>query len=243
VKKPQRAPSTKGSNTRAKLVALAERLFAEKGVEAVTLNELYKASGEKNKSLLHYHFGNKDGVLQAILDKHRPGIAAARDLILDQAEAGGNPTLADVVRAAVHPIADKLSDPDGGRYFVIINAQLAMMHTLAFQNLYPTFITFTHPPDRFMRLLKQALGAMPEAAAMHRFMIAATLLFHGLADYSRLIDTYSREDFISNRQLFVASLEEAMIAVMSAPLSPRILSLIDGGAHLCSTAPEVSRRT
>jgi AcrR family transcriptional regulator len=227
-----RTPTAKRSSTRDRLVAVAERCFAERGIEGVTLNEVYKASGEKNKNVLYYHFGSKEGVVQAILDKHRPGIAARRDALLDEAIAKGNgtPALRDIVRAAVEPVAEKLNDPDGGKYFVRIAAQISVRDTLAMQDLYPKSIKFTHPPDRFLALLRTRLEGLPEAVILHRFMIVATMIFHGIADYSRLIDAYQGETPLYDSTLFFSNLEEAVVAVMSSKLTARINKLLPAPA-------------
>lgn len=224
----ERTATTKRSATRDRLIAIAEQCFAERGIEGVTLNEIYKASGEKNKNVLYYHFGGKDGLVQAILDKHRPGIAVRRDALLDEAVARGNgvPALRDIVRAAVEPVAEKLNDPDGGKYFVRIAAQISVRDTLAMQDLYPQSIKFTHPPDRFLSLLRTRLEGLPEPVILHRFMIVATMIFHGIADYSRLIDAYQSDEPLYDSTLFFNNLEEAVVAVISAKLTARISKLL-----------------
>jgi len=42
--------------TRQKIIATAERLFAERGIDAVSLHEITRESGQKNKSALSSHF-------------------------------------------------------------------------------------------------------------------------------------------------------------------------------------------
>lgn len=39
--------------TRAKLVAIAERLFAERGIEGVSLSDINKAAGQRNRNAGH----------------------------------------------------------------------------------------------------------------------------------------------------------------------------------------------
>src|SRR3546814_3777931 len=46
--------------TRARLVGTAERLFADRGIESVTLAEINIAAGQRNKNATHYHFGDKE---------------------------------------------------------------------------------------------------------------------------------------------------------------------------------------
>ena len=52
--------------TRKKIIAVAEKLFAECGVDGVSLNEVTRASGQRNKSALTYHFGSKEGLMLAM---------------------------------------------------------------------------------------------------------------------------------------------------------------------------------
>ena len=44
--------------------------YAERSIDSVSLNEITVAAGQKNRNALQYHFGNRDGLLQAIIDKH-----------------------------------------------------------------------------------------------------------------------------------------------------------------------------
>ena len=64
--------------TRERIVAAAERLFAERGLDGVSLVEVGRAAGQRNRSAVQYHFGDKQGLVHAILDKHTPGIEARR---------------------------------------------------------------------------------------------------------------------------------------------------------------------
>lgn len=54
--------------TRARLIASAEQLFAERGVASVSLNEITRAAQQKNRNAVHYHFGSKEALVQAIFE-------------------------------------------------------------------------------------------------------------------------------------------------------------------------------
>ncbi len=54
-------------HTKKALIETAGSLFAEYGVKAVTTRQIAKESGE-NIGIIHYHFGGKDGLLDAVLD-------------------------------------------------------------------------------------------------------------------------------------------------------------------------------
>jgi AcrR family transcriptional regulator len=218
------APTPRSAATRAKLMAVAERLFAERSIAGVSLNEISKAAGQRNSNVCQYHFGDKQGLVQAILDKHVPGIAARREALLDgiermdQIDRNGNGRLRSLVEAFVRPVAEKLHDTDGGRDFIRINAQLIALHTLSVQGLPASPLRLARA-DRFSRELRAALGSrLPDAIAQQRLMLAAVLLFHGLDDFSRLLDASGRRGATTNADLFVASLEDAIVALLSAPV-------------------------
>ncbi len=111
-----------------RLVAAAERLFAERGIDGVSLREINGAAGQRNSTALQYHFGDRAGLLGAVLTKHHPEIEARRHQLLDEYEARGDLPEAEARRtlaaALVRPMAAKLADPDGGRYYLRIMEQL-----------------------------------------------------------------------------------------------------------------------
>ncbi len=226
---PSRAPAVatsppatlRSTVTRAKLVATAERLFAERGIDGVTLQEIGKLSGQRNAAACQYHFGHREGLLQAIIDKHVPGIAARRRALLDVLEAEGRRDLRSVVQAFVQPVAEKLLDPDGGAHFIRISAQLVALHTLSVQHLAPSPLRLPGG-DRLTRALGRALKPLkvPRAVSMQRTMLAAVLLFHGLADHTRMREAAGRDDGVMDTQRFVHTLEDAMVALLSGPVSP-----------------------
>ena len=97
-----------------RLISAAERLFAEHGIDGVSLREINRAAGAKNASALQYHFRDRDGLLRALIAKHRRDVEARRHAMLDAYEAEGRDDVRALAGALVRPMAAKLSDPDGG---------------------------------------------------------------------------------------------------------------------------------
>jgi len=211
--------------TRAKLVSIAERLFAERGIEGVSLSDINKAAGQRNKNATNYHFGSKDGLLQAILDKHEPGIASRRNALLDELEERGNPSVRDVVRALMYPVADKMFDPNGGKDFIRLDAQLVAVHTLSVQNLRASTLNLGQV-DRLRRALLGVLQDLPESVAQQRLHLAAVLLLHGLADHSRMLDASDKKTLVMDTELFIKNIEDCLVALLAGPMSPETVSLL-----------------
>lgn len=88
-------------NTRARLVAAAERLFIEGGEEATSLRAVTREA-ISNAAAVHYHFGGRDGLLRAVLNRHLEGRQARRMRLLDKAsEQYGDNVPAQVVLTAI----------------------------------------------------------------------------------------------------------------------------------------------
>jgi len=199
--------------TRARVVAAAERLFAERGIDAVSLVEVGRAAGQRNRSAVQYHFGDKQGLVHAILDKHTPGIEQRRHALLDEIEAAGRSELRPLVEALVLPVAGKLLDPDGGAAFLRLNAELIGHPRFPLLSLDAERVN--RASDRLRRLTARATPRLPEALWRPRWLLVMGMLFHGVADWSRLPEAER-----PSRELFVNHLIDGIVAVLGAPVSP-----------------------
>lgn len=222
-------PTRRSLATRARLISVAERLFAVRGIEGVSLIEISRAAGQRNSNACQYHFGDKQGLVQAILDKHVPGIAARRAALLaGLPRTNRSERLRSLVRAFVRPVAAKLEDADGGREFIRINAQLIALHALSARGI-PASPLRLAQADRFRRMLLQVLRALrlPKVIAEQRLLLASELVFHGLDDHVRMLELAGRRRTTVATRLFVANLEDSIVALLSAPVSPEARALID----------------
>ena len=86
---------------RSALISSAERLFAERGVDAVPVGDVSRAARQRNNSAVQYHFGDKEGLVQAVVDKHQEGIDAQRVELLDRLDTRPSPSLHDAVEVAI----------------------------------------------------------------------------------------------------------------------------------------------
>src|SRR4051812_12600350 len=119
-------------STKQQLIAAAETLFAQRGIEGVSLREINGAAGQKNSTALQYHFVDRRGLVRAVLDKHTPDVDRTRHEMLDEYERAGRDDLRELAAALVRPSAAKLADPDGGRAYLQVNAQVPNRPELRF---------------------------------------------------------------------------------------------------------------
>ena len=99
------------------LIEAAERLFAERGIEAVSLRDVSKAAGQRNHSAAQYHFGDRAGLVAAVFANRMTLVNERRHRLLDEIDVDD---LHQVIRAAVEPLAAVVLETDGwyGRFLV-----------------------------------------------------------------------------------------------------------------------------
>ncbi len=110
------APSiTDPQATRTRLIEEAMHLMAREGMNAVSLRRIVIAAGAQNPSALHYHFGGRDELIEAITNFLQqwlePRACARLQALADQPGY----TVRDVVEAAFGPVIEMLSEPALGR--------------------------------------------------------------------------------------------------------------------------------
>ena len=191
--------------TRQRLVDAAERLFAEQGVEQVKLVDVSREAGQKNRNAAQYHYGDKAGLINAVLDKHSDVIAAQRRPMLDQLEQKKNPTMRELVEVIVLPVARHVrSDPNGLTY-LMVNRQLvnSSEHTqLGFKRV-------NDMPDvlRLQRMIRHVMPADKKSVMRAKMILIHCMLFNGLANFYDLQPG-------ANDKTFVATLCAGIAAVL-----------------------------
>ena len=91
--------TSSGPEARERILEEGARLFAEKGFTPATVRDI-AAAADVNLALIHYYFGNKEGLYRAIFEEN---IAAVRRVLEDaSAEGTGRERLERFVRAYAH---------------------------------------------------------------------------------------------------------------------------------------------
>lgn len=193
--------------TKASLIAAAEELFAAEGIDAVSLRGINRASGVKNALAVQYHFGDRAGVLSAILEKHRPEVEARRHAMLDEYEAAGDVGARALAAALVRPLAAKLSDLDGGPAYLAIYAELLNRPTPPVE---PLASLPNSSIGRWRSLAAPVLTGSPKGhpRGLNALRFAAAELGR------RAAKTRRRDD-----RLFISQLIDLIAAMIDAPAS------------------------
>ena len=94
--------------TRSALIEAAERLFAEAGVEAVSTRQIGAAIGALNTNVVAYHFGSKEGLIEAVFRHRLPAIDRLRSELVRKLDAAGqSDNLSALLRAFALPLFEQ----------------------------------------------------------------------------------------------------------------------------------------
>jgi AcrR family transcriptional regulator len=199
-------------DTRDRLIAAAEELFAANGIQAVSLREIVRASGARNTTALQYHFGDREGLMRAVLEKHHLDVATRRQAALDAYESEGSEDLRALAAALVQPLAAKLSDPKGGGAYLQILAEL--------MNRPQPALAALDDPDESMLRWRAAVAPLlsEDAIRLHRRFVA---LRFAIVELARRADGAPHTD----DRLFVSHLIDLVAALLAAPPSTQTLRL------------------
>jgi AcrR family transcriptional regulator len=84
------------------LLDAAEAEFASAGIEAGSLRQIMREAGA-DPGAIHYHFGGREALAAAVLDRILVPLNAQRLALLDEAVSGGEPVLVQLVEALIRP--------------------------------------------------------------------------------------------------------------------------------------------
>ena len=193
-------------DTRLALMRAAEQLFAQQGVDRVSLREIAIAAGQRNVSAATYHFGSKRELIEAILERHTLPIQDGWDPVLAN---GQPPSLQQLIQLLVKPLVDKMDDPDGGRCYLELCAELVASRS------FPLMGMRVAATPKAQEMAKQIALHGPEVPPMIRVIGStrlAGMLYASIGDYLRL----TANGVEIPRQLFISDLASALVATAHA---------------------------
>jgi AcrR family transcriptional regulator len=109
----------RGAATRDTIIRAAERLFAARGIDGVSIRDITREA-EVDIALLNYHFGNKEGLFEAVIGPRISEVAVDRERRLKALPQ--NFTLEHLVAAFYRPVHERMrsGDPTWKHYAEIV---------------------------------------------------------------------------------------------------------------------------
>lgn len=156
--------------TKGKILDSAQRLIGDQGYSATSVRHIIADAGV-NLAAIHYHFGSKEDLLDAVIDRKAGAVNEARLMLLNrvEAEAGsGPPSVRKVLEAWFVPMAEAADqDPSFVRLMGRLMAE-GMLQAVVEKH-------FKHLAERISAVLRRALPHLPDEELRWRihFMFGA----------------------------------------------------------------------
>jgi len=190
---------------RERLLDAAERLFAAHGLAGASLRSINAEAG-LSPAALHYHFGTREALVEAILERRMSELMERRRELLDSLEERGDGSPRDVIDALIRPLTELLArEGEGGRRYVRLLCRLQ-----ADGDLDPRFVLgrYREGVERLEPLLQRALPHQPVHIVRLRLALATDLMLRSLADWENLATLWSAgEPALSLDELVTALLD------------------------------------
>lgn len=199
--------TTKSEHTREALMDAGEQLFAERGIDNVAVAEITERAGQKNGAAIHYHFGGRDGLLDAILERHHEQLDRIRLERLDEIRADGDVTVRALVEIIVEPMAGSL-ETESGRAFLKIQAHRAQVEGGA-------MVVPSESMRELRRELMPLLPATPESLGRERARLTTLMVNQRMGARA---DEEGQGRPSPSRAAVVSVLVDAVTSVLTAPV-------------------------
>jgi AcrR family transcriptional regulator len=165
-------------STQEQLVRAGERLFAQHGLDGVSLRQIGAAAGNANNSAVQYHFGSKDQLVQAIFEYRLPRLHGRRALLIDQAAP-------DDLRAWIDCQARALLEQSE----LEDSCYAGFIEVLQYHGRHEVFDQVPEPfagnSRAYLDRLRALLTHLPDPLREHRLSWAMNFIVHAAADRER----------------------------------------------------------
>jgi AcrR family transcriptional regulator len=207
-----------GRRTRERLLDVAEQLFGERGVDAVSLREIRLAAGARNAAAVQFHFENRAGLMQALIDRHMPGITTIqRELFETTTAEGRGDDARSLVAVLVRPAAVYLLRGPSERAWVKIMSDLLQRPDVRVRQM------VSSAPEIATKvgtaLYEQLAQQMPPEVAAERIVTLAQTSLHLCADRSRVEDDEAGTRATLPGPVFVENLVDMVCGALFAPFT------------------------
>jgi AcrR family transcriptional regulator len=206
-------------STKEQIVLTAERLFAERGIDGVSLRQLAAAAGNANKSAVQYHFGTKEHLVQAIFEYRLPTLTHRRRLLIAERQPDD---LRSWVECYLLPVMEQ-GEQEGSQYVTfVVQLQRYGVGEHPFDRLPESFKATTYD---FVDRLQAMLPDIPEPLRSHRISQAMAFCVHASSDRERARHHGSP---LLPFAVHVNDLIDGLVGFLEAPVSPKAVAALDG---------------
>ncbi|MFZ0666907.1 MAG: helix-turn-helix domain-containing protein [Acidimicrobiales bacterium] len=203
-------------STRDRLLDAATSLFAERGVDNVSVAEIVRAADQRNTSAVRYHIGNRDDLLFAVLGRYVPVLSARRrELLIVARQTPATDRLA-AVGTIVRPVAELAQLGWRERAYLRIGSEISGV----LDRMTPEIRKLMRRTAGYEAwdLLRERCPEVPDDLWRIRCELCVVFVGQAAADRARHLDDAGGDSPIADER-FIDNLIEMVLGAMTAPHS------------------------
>ncbi len=200
----------RGERTRLKLIECAESLYAEQGIDGVSLRQIGIAAGSSNTNIVGYHFGTREDLINAIFEYRLTWLEVERAALYDAQAGPGDQGLESLLHAFWWPLYQQTNAQGRHSYAGFLSELLLSGHgemRRAVKDRYPVSSRIT---DAMQALLPDLSGRRFE----ERLYVVATIITCTLRSMDQ------REDRGGSRKAREARFADALRMAAASLMAP-----------------------
>ncbi|MDO3014677.1 helix-turn-helix domain containing protein [Mycobacteroides abscessus subsp. abscessus] len=186
------------------ILMAAERMFAERGA-GVALRDIAAAAGQRNNSAVHYHFGDRDGLVRAIVNRRLEAVEATCARLLPQLDRGDDHAM---LAALVSSLLDGSTQMGGRHYFRFLEVMRDQVKGWPVPAGGSAWNSITES-------LSELVDGVTPADRASRISSMTTAMFALLADYERALDDPNHSPGTAPEHIVLM-----LVGLLRAPLTP-----------------------
>jgi len=215
------------AETKLKLIKTAERLFADRGLDGVSLRQINVASGQRNASALHYHFGSREALIEAIFAHRMMPIDIRRNEMVDELIASGRDSnIRAIMKAKVLPLAEQLDPSSDGNNYLRFFSEIWSSPKLDFRKLVAG--KYDRGVIRANKLAIEVLNHLPESLVRQRLIVETGSTITALAALERRMMEKALPICHENAELAVENLIDMAAGAVAGPVSDKVIGAYGG---------------
>jgi AcrR family transcriptional regulator len=201
-------------------------LLAERGLRGVSLREINEAAGQRNTNALHYHFGDREGLIRALGARHTAELGSIQQRLYEQCRSDGTlDDLRTLLGLLQRPLTEYAEVGPVQAAWVRVAAQLLTSPRTATEDVVAAVPEVAVVVGR--TIIDQLSPPLPEDLAIRRLQAVSESAVHLVADRARLAHTKKKvtRDH-TGMALFTAELLDLSAAALRAPVSEETSALL-----------------
>lgn len=209
--------------TRDAIKSTAQRLFALRGIDGVSVREIVVAAGQRNGGSLHYHFGTKEALVRELIVDGAKLIDERRRILLAGFDSAPHPpTLRQIIEVLVWPSINFAKDRDGVETYIRFINVLQMSHRQLFLDALNN--QWNSGYLRCLDLIREKLPKIPPLVMNQRLVFMGIYLPAILAARESALDEQKQPHPFWSAPNVIDTLIESLENLLRGPVSKAVRS-------------------